>query len=82
MQGEHDHHVEVPIGVAASGAARLVAPGDPDELAQALQELLADPAARERLAAGARALAAGEWSWTRVAERTRALYESLLSGTG
>jgi len=68
--------------VAASGAARLVAPGDPDELAQALQELLADPAARERLAAGARALAAGEWSWTRVAERTRALYESLLSGTG
>lgn len=68
--------------VAAAGGARLVAPGDPDALGEALRELLADPKERERLGAGARALAEGEWSWGRVAGRTRALYESLLSGTG
>ena len=65
--------------VAAAGAAALVPAGDPAALRAALSELLADAAARERLAAGARALASGEWSWQRVAERTRALYESLLS---
>ena len=35
--------------------------------------------ARERLARAALALANGEWSWERVAKRTRALYASLLS---
>ena len=65
--------------VAAAGAARLVAPGDPAALRAALAELLGDQVARERLATAARALAEGEWSWRRVAERTRALYGSLLS---
>jgi glycosyltransferase involved in cell wall biosynthesis len=65
--------------VAAAGAARLVAPGDPAALRAALVELLGDRVARERLAAAARALADGEWSWRRVAERTKALYGSLLS---
>ncbi len=41
--------------VAATGAARLVPPGDATALASALSELTADPAARERLAAAARA---------------------------
>ena len=36
--------------VAATGAARLVPPEDPAALAAALTELIADPAARERLA--------------------------------
>jgi glycosyltransferase involved in cell wall biosynthesis len=66
--------------VAAAGAARLVPPGDAGALGTAITELLADPAARDRLAAAARTLAAGEWSWQRVAERTRALYSSLLAG--
>ena len=66
--------------VAQSGAARLVPPADPAALRAALVELLADDSARERLSAAARALAAGEWSWERVAERTKALYSSLLSG--
>ena len=65
--------------VAAVGAARLVAPGDPPALREALTELLGDSQARERLRAGARALAGGEWSWQRTAERTKALYSSLLS---
>ena len=38
--------------VAAAGAAELVPPGDPGALHDALRALLADPAARERLAAG------------------------------
>jgi len=65
--------------VAAAGAARLVAPGDPDALRAELLELLGDRGAREQLSAAARALAGGEWSWQRVAERTKALYGSLLS---
>jgi glycosyltransferase involved in cell wall biosynthesis len=68
--------------VAAAGAARLVAPGDAAMLRAALSDLLEDPPARERLSAGARALAHGEWSWQRSAERTRALYEALLRSTG
>jgi glycosyltransferase involved in cell wall biosynthesis len=65
--------------VAQAGAARLVPPGDPASLRRVLLELLADRGARERLSAAARALAAGEWSWDRVAARTKAVYDSLLS---
>src|SRR5206468_9258717 len=39
--------------VAATGAAELVAPGDAAALHDAIARLLADPAARERLAAAA-----------------------------
>ncbi len=67
--------------VAAAGAARLAAPGDPRALAAALTAVLADPSERDRLAAAARALASGDWSWRRAAERTKALYASLLSCT-
>ncbi len=64
--------------VAATGAARLVPPGDPGALAQALAEVLGNPVERERLAAAARAAAAGPYSWTEAAERTLALYNTLL----
>jgi glycosyltransferase involved in cell wall biosynthesis len=64
--------------VAATGAARLVGPGDPEGLAAALAELLADEAARERLAEAARRAAAGPYSWDEAARRTLALYEELL----
>jgi glycosyltransferase involved in cell wall biosynthesis len=63
--------------LAASGAARLVAPGDPDGLAEALTELTADAAARERLASAAREAAAGPYSWDAVAAQTLALYQEL-----
>jgi glycosyltransferase involved in cell wall biosynthesis len=64
--------------VAEHGAGRLVPPGDPDALAAALNELLADPAARGRLADGAHQAAEGPYSWRLVAERTLALYAELL----
>jgi glycosyltransferase involved in cell wall biosynthesis len=63
--------------VAATGAARLVRPEDPEQLAQALNELLADPDARDRLARAARAAAEGPYSWDAVAAQTLSLYEEL-----
>ena len=64
--------------VAAAGAAALVPPGDAGALREALTRLLGDPADRDALSAAARELAAGEWSWRRVAERTEALYRALV----
>ena len=63
--------------IAAMGAAALVPPGDSAALATELQRLLGDPVARERLAAAARAAAAGPLSWDVIAARTLALYERL-----
>ncbi len=60
------------------GAARLVPPADPAALALALSELIAAPAARERLAAAARAAVEGEHGWDTIAERTLALYRSIM----
>ncbi len=65
--------------VAATGAARLVEPGDPGALAGALAELLADGGARTRLASAALAAAAGPFSWAEAARRTLELYRELLA---
>ncbi len=67
--------------VADAGAARLVPPGDPPALREALTALLGDPAERERLAAGARAAAAGPYSWDDAATKTLELYRSLITDT-
>jgi glycosyltransferase involved in cell wall biosynthesis len=64
--------------VARHGAGRLVSPGDSEALAQALGELLADPAAREQLARAAGRAAAGPYSWDAVAAQTMALYRELV----
>jgi glycosyltransferase involved in cell wall biosynthesis len=64
--------------IAATGAAALVAPGDPAALATELQRLLGDPAARERLGAAAHAAATGPLSWDAIAARTLALYRGLV----
>lgn len=64
--------------LAAEGLARAVSPGAPRELAAALQELLDDRAARERLAAAATAAAAGPYSWDSIAQQTLTLYRALL----
>jgi glycosyltransferase involved in cell wall biosynthesis len=64
------------------GAARLVPPGDAEALATALAELVADPAARERLADAARAAVAGADGWDAIAARTIALYERLRGDRG
>ncbi len=68
--------------VAATGAARLVPPEEPAALAEALNELVADPAARERLARSASEAAAGPYSWDAVAAQTLALYGELLESGG
>jgi glycosyltransferase involved in cell wall biosynthesis len=63
--------------VAAAGAAELDAPGDATALRGALERLLADPAARERLAAGARRAAAERYGWDAIARRHLELYARL-----
>ncbi|MHB8657518.1 MAG: glycosyltransferase family 4 protein [Solirubrobacteraceae bacterium] len=64
--------------VAAAGAARCVAPDDPEALCRTLVELLEDAPARERLGHGARAAAAGEYSWDHAGRATLSLYRTLL----
>jgi glycosyltransferase involved in cell wall biosynthesis len=66
--------------LAAHGAAALAPPGDAPALAAELRRLLADDAAREGLAAAARAAAAGPYSWDAIARRHLALYGSLAGG--
>jgi glycosyltransferase involved in cell wall biosynthesis len=66
--------------VEQHGAGRLVPPGDPVALSQALDELVSDPAARERLASAAQAAADGPYSWDAIAARTMDLYARLLGG--
>ncbi len=68
--------------IAEQGAARLVPPGDPIALAVALNELLADPAVRDELAAAATEAAATTYSWERIGEQTMALYRDLLGPRG
>jgi glycosyltransferase involved in cell wall biosynthesis len=63
--------------VAATGAAELVAPNDPDALGAALQGLVDDPARRESLAAAATRAAQTTYSWDEAARRHRALYGML-----
>lgn len=68
--------------VADAGAALAVPPGDAGALAAALDGLVADRAQRERLAAGARAAAAGPYSWDTAAEQTLGLYRELTERYG
>ncbi len=65
--------------VAAAGAARLVPPADAAALAAAIEELVADQAARAELAAAAARAAAGPFSWDEAARRTLDLYRELLA---
>jgi glycosyltransferase involved in cell wall biosynthesis len=63
--------------VAATGAAELVAPGDPAALHAALAALLDDAPRRAALAAAATAAARTTYSWDAVAEQHRAVYGML-----
>jgi glycosyltransferase involved in cell wall biosynthesis len=64
--------------LAATGAARLVPPGDTEALAAALQELVGDEAARAELAAAATRAAAGSYSWDEAARLHLDLYRELI----
>lgn len=60
------------------GAARLVPPGEPEALREALATLIDDPAEREALGARAAAAAAGHFSWDEIGRRTLELYRELV----
>jgi glycosyltransferase involved in cell wall biosynthesis len=65
--------------IGERGAARLVPPEEPDALAEAINELIADRDTAAALAAGAEREASEISSWPRIAEQTMALYRDLLS---
>lgn len=65
--------------LGAAGAAEVVAPGGAAALAEVLERLLQDPAARRRLEGAARAAADGPYSWRAAADRTLGLYERILA---
>ncbi len=65
--------------VAETGAGRLVAPGNVDELAAALADLIENEPARAELAAAATRAAAGPFSWEESARLHLDLYRELLS---
>jgi glycosyltransferase involved in cell wall biosynthesis len=65
--------------IGERGAARLVPPEDPDALAEAITELIADRDTAASLAAGAEREASTVSSWDRIAEQTMALYRELLT---
>lgn len=64
--------------VAATGAARLVPPGDTEALGVALGDLAGDETARAELAAAATRAAAGPYSWDESARKHLNLYSELI----
>ncbi|GAA2084481.1 glycogen synthase [Pseudolysinimonas kribbensis] len=69
----------VPIEQADDGSGT---PLDPDrfvaDLATALTEVVADPASARRMGEAGRRRVESEFSWTTIAERTRAIYDEVL----
>jgi glycosyltransferase involved in cell wall biosynthesis len=63
---------------AVGGGIRLVAPGDPDALAQELRTLLDDHRWRVELGRAARATVAASFTWRQCGEATVAAYEEAL----
>ena len=64
--------------LAATGAVRLVEPGDAAGLRRVLRELLEDPTARREMSGHALAAARGPYAWEAVARRTLELYRGLI----
>jgi glycosyltransferase involved in cell wall biosynthesis len=63
---------------AAGGGIRLVAPGDPEALAEELRGLLDDPYRRRELGREARATVEASFTWPRCGAATVAAYEAAL----
>ncbi|MFF6995268.1 glycosyltransferase [Streptomyces sp. NPDC008313] len=64
--------------VADPATGRLVPPRDPEALARAVGELLADPAAREACGEAGRRRVLRRYGWGRVAAATEAVYEEVV----
>jgi glycosyltransferase involved in cell wall biosynthesis len=69
----------VPEIVDDGVTGRLVPPDDPAALAEAIVDLLDHPARASAMGEAGRALALGDFSVARMAERTGAVYEEALS---
>jgi starch synthase len=68
----------IPEVVADGETGFLVEPGNADELARRVNELLADPELAARFGEAGRRRAVEHFSWRTIAERTAALYGSLV----
>jgi glycosyltransferase involved in cell wall biosynthesis len=66
------------IGAALGGYGRLVLPGDAAGLAEALDQLLSDPAGAKRLGEAASARAQAEYGIDRMTDRYKSLYQRAL----
>jgi phosphatidylinositol alpha-mannosyltransferase len=64
-------------GVMEPEAGRLVPPGDPAALAEAVVTLLGDEREREQLGRSARTIAVERYSWDTIAQRLVEIYEPL-----
>ena len=64
--------------VAQTGAGRTVRPNDSNALREVLAELIDDERERARMGQAAVAAARGAYSWELVAQKTLAVYESIL----
>jgi phosphatidyl-myo-inositol alpha-mannosyltransferase len=62
--------------VLSPDAAVAVAPGEPEALVEAVDELLADEEGRAEMGAAARQLASDRYSWQDVARRLEGIYRS------
>jgi alpha-maltose-1-phosphate synthase len=67
----------IPEVVADGETGLLVPPGDPDQLATALNALLRDPARARAMGQAGRKRAVAEFGWPAIAAQTAALYEEL-----
>ena len=61
--------------LAETGGGRAVPPHDPTAMADALCELLADPAAADALAAASRPAILARYSWRAIASRVAAIFQ-------
>jgi glycosyltransferase involved in cell wall biosynthesis len=67
---------------ADGGCARLVPPGDADELTRVVGELLDSPGELKRMGAAGRRRAVDVFSWESVAAQTARVYEQAIARTG
>jgi alpha-maltose-1-phosphate synthase len=70
----------IPEVVSEGVTGLLVPPGDPEELAAALNALLHDPARATAMGKAGRERAVTSFSWSAVAAHTTALYQELATG--
>lgn len=72
----------IPYQIRDRKTGLLVTPGDTDQLANLLDELLGDPVLRERLSNAARQQAEEEFQAARIADKTVGVYREIIERSG